>query len=75
MLKTFYDTLGFGLSLLSAFILFLVFIFWIAGLSGILIRQRENHRSMPWQIALSVVFFPYPILWMIADMIRQRRMI
>lgn len=75
MLKIFYDAMGFGVSLVSAFFLFLLFIFWIAGLSGILIAQKEKNVVNIWQIILAVLFFPYPVIWMIHQMIRQRQLI
>jgi ABC-type polysaccharide/polyol phosphate export permease len=75
MLKIFYDAMGFGVSLLCAFLLFLLFIFWLAGLSGILIAQKERNEKKSWQTLLAILFFPYPILWMVGQMIRQRRLI
>ncbi len=74
MLKIFYDAMGFGVALLSAFLLFLLFIFWIAGLSGIIIAQKEKNVGNIWQIIVAVLFFPYPILWMLHQMIRQRQL-
>lgn len=75
MLKIFYDAMGFGVSLLSAFLLFILFIFWIAGLSGIVIAQKEKNVVNIWQIVVAVVLFPYPVFWMIQQMIRQRQLI
>lgn len=73
MLKIFYDSLGFGLALGTSFFLFLVFIFWIAGLAGIHIAQREARRTDWRQYTAALLFFPYPIIWMVRDMIRQKR--
>ena len=73
MLRTFYETLGFGSSLLLAFLLFMAVIFWIGGLSGILITQREQHRESALQMVFAALFFPYPIIWMVAQMFWQRR--
>lgn len=74
MLKTLYETLGFGSSLVLAFLLFMAVIFWVGGLAGILITQREQRRGSPLQLVFAALFFPYPIIWMIAQMFWQRRM-
>lgn len=74
MLRTFYESLGFGTSLLLAFLLFMAVIFWVGGLAGILIAQRETRKGSIWQVVLAALFFPYPIIWMAVQMVRQRRL-
>lgn len=72
MLETLYNYFGFTGSLIVAFIIFLFFVFWIAGVAGICSRNRPPHRQ--WIFFSLAIFIPvYPVFWLIADMIKQKR--
>lgn len=70
MLKTFYQSFGFLGSIILAMFIFLCFIFWLAGISGI--TQMEPSKKKKVKLFFSFVFPPYPIVWVFVDMIRQR---
>ncbi|MGD8427524.1 MAG: hypothetical protein PVH63_07820 [Balneolaceae bacterium] len=72
MLQTFYDDLGFLGSLSLAFIIFILFIFWMAGVAGL--SQLPESRNKNIKLAASVIFPPYPILWVLVDIYRQRQL-
>jgi len=72
MLETFYNNFGFTGALITAFLLFLCFIFWIAGLAGICMKNEDN-RKKAFRIIVAVLIPPYPFCWMIWDMISQKK--
>ncbi len=72
MLESLYNYFGFAGSLIVAFISFLFFIFWLAGVAGICSKKRPPVRQAIF-ISLAVFVPPYPVLWLIADMIKQKR--
>jgi ABC-type polysaccharide/polyol phosphate export permease len=69
MLENLYQTFGIFGSLIVALIIFLLIIFWVAGIAGL--TDRSQRATKTWQIVLSVLFPPYPVIWLIYDMIRQ----
>ncbi|MDR9446144.1 MAG: hypothetical protein RI519_00230 [Balneolaceae bacterium] len=73
MLEALYQTFGFPLALLLSFSVFLLVILWLAGLAGLVISQQEEHTSRPLSVVLGVLFPPFPMGWLIWDMIQERR--
>ena len=72
MLQTFYNNFGFLGSISLAFFLFLSFIFWMAGVAGI--SQLPHSRKKNIKLISSVLFPPYPIIWLFVDMYRQSQL-
>lgn len=72
MLQTLHNYFGFGGSLIVAFLAFVFFVFWMAGVAGICTRERPIHKQLIFfSLAIFIPF--YPVLWLIADMIKQKR--
>lgn len=71
MLQTFYNNFGFLGSLGIAFAGFIFTIFWISGIAGI--SDSENTRFKSAKMVLSVIFPPYPFVWIIRDMYLQHQ--
>ncbi len=72
MLQSFYENFGFIGSISLAFFIFLSFIFWMAGIAGI--SQLPESRNKNLKLICSVIFPPYPIIWVFVDMFRQRQL-
>lgn len=72
MLETFYNSFGFLGSITVAFFIFIAFIFWMAGIAGI--SQLKESRSKNIKLISSVLFPPYPIIWVFVDMYRQSQL-
>ncbi|MEX0646612.1 MAG: hypothetical protein WEA56_00540 [Balneolaceae bacterium] len=72
MLQTLYNYFGFTGSLLLAFFLFIFFVFWMAGVAGICSKKRSSKRQVIF-VSLAVFVPVYPVLWLIADMIEQKK--
>lgn len=72
MLETLYDIFGFAGSLLVSFIIFLFFVFWMAGVAGIVEGDRKASRQFIFY-SLAIFVPVYPVIWLIGDMIRQRK--
>lgn len=72
MLETFYNSFGFLGSITLAFVIFLSFIFWMAGIAGI--SQHPESRKKNIKLFCSVIFPPYPIIWIFVDMYRQSQL-
>lgn len=72
MLQTFYNSFGFLGSIGVAMLIFLSFIFWMAGVAGI--SQLPDSTKKNIKLVLSVMFPPYPIIWIFIDMYRQNNL-
>jgi len=72
MLETLYNYFGFVGSLVVSFLVFLFFVFWMAGVAGICSLKRSKHRQFIF-FSLAIFVPIYPVLWLIADMIKQRK--
>jgi hypothetical protein len=72
MLETLYNYFGFAGSIFVSFFIFMLFVFWIAGVAGITSRNRPPLRQFIF-FTLAVFVPIYPILWLIADMIKQKK--
>lgn len=71
MLENLYQTFGIFGSLVVSLIIFLFIILWVAGIAGLTDRYKRNIKA--WQIVLCVVLPPFPVAWLVYDMIRQYR--
>ncbi|MEX1062046.1 MAG: hypothetical protein WEC12_00470 [Balneolaceae bacterium] len=72
MLETFYNNFGFAGALISSFVLFIFFIFWIAGLAGICLKNESELKKIL-RMTIAVLVPLYPFIWMIWEMIVQKR--
>lgn len=72
MLQTFYNDFGFVGSISLAFLIFLFFIFWLAGVAGISQLPDSKHKNL--KLTASVIFPPYPIIWVFVDIYRQSQL-
>ncbi len=72
MLQSFYENFGFIGSISLAFFIFLSFIFWMAGIAGL--SQLPKSRNKNLKLICSVIFPPYPIIWVFVDMYRQSQL-
>ena len=72
MLETFYNNFGFLGSIGIAMFIFLSFICWMAGIAGISQLPQSPKKNM--KLFASVIFPPYPIIWVFVDMYRQRQL-
>ncbi len=72
MLESFYNSFGFIGALLISFLLFIFIIFWIAGLAGLTLTKKHR-QAKSLQLIIAVLFPPYPLVWLVTDIIRQRR--
>jgi len=71
MLQTFYENFGFFGALILSLGLFSFFIFWIAGIAGI--SQLPDSKSKLYKLVVGAIIPPYPIIWLIIDIFRQRK--
>jgi hypothetical protein len=69
MLENMYQNFGIFGSLVISILVFLLVVFWIAGIAGI--TDAFPTKTKYAKIALCVLFPPYPITWLMLDMIRQ----
>lgn len=72
MLETFFNTFGFFGAIMIAFIGFAIFIFWVAGIAGIVYLPESKGKNK--KIIFSLLFPPYPLFWMFYDIYREREM-
>ncbi len=72
MLETLYNTFGLFGSIIVAFLVFMFFVFWMAGVAGICSKDRGYPRQLLF-LALAIFIPFYPVLWLIADMIKQKK--
>lgn len=72
MLETLHNIFGLVGSLIVSFLIFLFFVFWMAGVAGIVQGERKQSRQIIFY-ALAIFVPVYPVIWLIADMIRQKK--
>ncbi|MBN2731596.1 MAG: hypothetical protein JXR26_04110 [Balneolaceae bacterium] len=72
MLETFYNTFGFFGAILVAFLSFAIFIFWVAGIAGIVYLPESKDKNK--KLLFCVIFPPYPFFWIFYDINRERKM-
>lgn len=72
MLKSFYELFGFMGALLLSLAIFLLFIFWAAGLAGITLPvDGGKPKYNRWEVILAILIPVYPIYWILKDIIMQ----
>lgn len=71
MLRYLYTQFGLVGSVFSFLALFVLFIFWLAGISGIV--ERDKNKDSLIKLIIAALIPIYPICWMFYEMIRQHR--
>ena len=74
MLETFYNNFGFVGSLVIALLIFFFFIFWMGGVAGIC-HEQEAKKDSVIRLIFAVLIPLYPVVWIISDMISQKKQI
>ncbi len=69
MLETFYNNFGFFGSILIAFTLFVVSIFWMAGVAGIAQLPASKNKTV--KLVFCILIPIYPFIWLFFDMYHQ----
>jgi hypothetical protein len=72
MLETFYNNFGFVGSLVIALLIFLFFIFWMGGVAGIC-KEHDSNKDSVFRLVMAVLIPIYPVVWLIFDMISQKK--
>ena len=73
MLSSLYEILGFFGALGLSLVIFILSIFWIAGLAGITLPvDGGKPKFSGWKVALALFVPIYPIYWLIRDIIEQQ---
>lgn len=72
MLETLYNYFGFVGALIVSLSVFFFLIFWIAGVAGIC-EHAEKDTPHKFLLFLAIVIPLYPVIWIILDMIKQKR--
>lgn len=72
MIENVYNIFGFVGSLVVALGIFFFFIFWMAGVAGIC-QEKENGKKQYIFLLIAILIPIYPVLWIIWDMIEQKR--
>jgi len=71
MLKVIYDQFGFFPTLFLSILFFVAFIFWMAGIAGLL-ANRDRKKPTEWLTYVLIILVPvYPVIWLIGDIFRQ----
>lgn len=71
MLQSFYNHFGFFGALAITMGFFILLIFWVAAIAGI--NELPESANKKWKLLAAVLIPPYPILWIITDMVQQHR--
>lgn len=72
MLENIYNNFGFIGSMLVSLLVFFFFIFWMAGVAGIC-KENDGKKASLLRLSLAVLIPVYPVIWIIIDMIVQKR--
>jgi len=72
MLESLYNNFGFLGSLVVSLFIFFFFIFWMAGVAGIC-DEHQGKRTTIVHLFFAVLVPVYPVIWLIAQMISQKR--
>lgn len=71
MIRGLYLEFGFFLAFVFCVMIVLSFIFWLAGIAGLL-ANPDRKKGADFVTLMLCVFIPlYPIIWVISDMIRE----
>ena len=72
MLETLHNFFGFAGSMIVSFLVFMFFVFWMAGVAGLCDRYKEEARQSLF-LALAILIPFYPVVWLIVDMFKQKK--
>lgn len=72
MLQTLHDIFGFAGSMIVSFLVFMFFVFWMAGVAGLCDTYRDEARQNIF-LAVGILVPVYPVAWLIVDMIKQKK--
>lgn len=73
MLDWLYENLGYWPTMFFLLSVFVMIIFWLAGIAGIMLLPPSKGKTI--KLVLGVVIPPFTVAWMIYDMIEQRRVL
>lgn len=71
MLEQIFEELGFVLTLFFVLGCFFSFVFWMAGIAGILEQCKGKPVKEKITYLLCILIPPYPVLWLLFDVARQ----
>jgi hypothetical protein len=71
MLEQIFDQLGFVFTLLFVMGCFISFVFWMAGIAGLLEQCKGKPVKEKIIYALCILVPPYPVIWLLYDVARQ----
>lgn len=72
MIRALYLDFGFFTTLAICLLLVILFIFWMAGIAGIVANPDNKGIQAGYISLLLCVFIPiYPIIWLISDMVKE----
>lgn len=71
MIRGLYIEFGFITALLLCVLIVVSFIFWMAGIAGLLANPDRKKGADLATLLLCIFVPPYPIIWLIGDMVRE----
>ncbi|MFW6347684.1 MAG: hypothetical protein ACOC2C_03615 [Cyclonatronaceae bacterium] len=71
MLQQIFEALGFFPTLFFVLASFFAFIFWLAGIAGILQANEGKPVKENMMIFVCILLPPYPVIWLLIDIVRQ----
>ena len=71
MLQQIFEALGFFPTLFFILGSFFAFIFWLAGIAGILQANEGRPVRENVMILVCILLPPYPVIWLLIDVVRQ----
>lgn len=71
MLDWLYNRMGFWPTLLFLWGVFVMIVFWFAGMAGIMLLPSK--KSKTFKLIFGVLVPPFTVAWMIYDMFQQRK--
>lgn len=71
MLQQIFEQLGFFPTLFFVLGCFFGLIFWMAGIAGIVQEHGGKPAKAPTLYALCILVPPYPVIWLLIDIVRQ----
>jgi len=71
MIRGIYLEFGFFLTLVVCVMIVISFIFWLAGIAGLLANPDRKKGADFATLMLCVFVPPYPIIWLLGDMMRE----
>ncbi len=75
MIRSLYTEFGFFPTMTISLGMVILTILWIAGISGLIGNPERKDKASTFTLLLCLFVPPYPIIWLIYDVIRQQRRI